>query len=262
MKKMTAIMACAILLFGCATSNSNGPGPESGIKSALNGIAHFILSPIQIAAGLLEGISSLPWFLSMSVHEINKGMAEAQARITLDDTYESAYGKRLSEVADDGETGEVFRRMKHATVYFQKVLKQHGLVDYQNYILTSIDTASSEGYTLFAVVHRPHESIVVADKYKERMVRTFTKDDRLFYEPFEKDSHGRSLDTIIDWAGVPRDTIQTQKAQAVFITMAANAILNKKRSPDYWEVERRWIAGEYKEIAEQKMNNARKEMGV
>ena len=157
---------------------------------------------MQIAAGLLEGIASVPFYMSMSVQKINKGMVDAQAKVTLDDTYESAYGKRVAAVPETGDTGEVFRRMKHATDYFQKVLSRYGVRDAGHYILTSIDTANSKGYTLFAVVYRPFDTITVIDKYDGKTLRTFTKEDRLYYEPFERDSRGRSLDTVIDWAGM------------------------------------------------------------
>ncbi len=262
MKK--SIVTMIILLtftIGCAgTSMRRGPSAEHGIGSAFIGLSHLILSPFQIAAGLLEGISAMPYYLSTNIHDINRGMIDAQASITLDDTYDSAYGSRLNDVPESGDTGEVFRRMKHATKYFQMVLKRYGIQNADRYILTSIDTANSEGYTLFAVVHRPHDTIDVVDKYNSRHYRTYTKNDRLFYEPFKTDLNGRSLDTVIDWAGMPRDFIQTQKAQAILITIAANAVIDGKKSPDYWEEEEKWIAGAFKEISEDKMIGVRDKM--
>lgn len=229
---------------------------------AAMGLMNLVLSPLQIAAGLLEGIASVPFYLSMSVQKINKGLIDAQAKVTLDDTYESAYGKRISSVPESGDTGEVFRRMKHASEYFQKVLKRYGVKNPEKYILTSIDTANNMGYTLFAVVYRPQDSVIVIDKYDGHTVRTFTREDRLYYEPFEKDAQGRPLDTVIDWAGLARDTFATQKGQAVLLTMAANAVVNEKRSPEYWENERCWIAGDFLPIVEQKMNGVRNKMKI
>ena len=185
-----------------------------------------------------------------------------QAQIILDDTYEAAYGKRLHEVPQDGNTGEVFRRMKHATQRFQKVLKAYGVQDSDRYILTSIDTANKEGYTLFAVVYRPVDSITVYDKYDTSVVRTFTKDDRLFYEPFEKDINGRPIDTVIDWAGLLREDIKTQKAQALLITLAANSVIEGKQSLEYWEIERQWIAGEYQQITAERLWVVRERMQI
>jgi hypothetical protein len=35
------------------------------------------------------------------------------------------------------------------------------------------------------------------------------KTDRLFYEPFQKDTNGRALDEIVDWTGLPREDTKT-----------------------------------------------------
>ena len=262
MKRIAIALIFTIIVGGCATPSNDGPSPERGFSSALKGIGHLLLSPFQIAAGLLEGIVAVPYYLSTNLHAINQGLIDAQAKITLDDTYDSAYGKRLAQVPDSGDTGEAFRRMKHATAYFQKVLRQYGVHDAEHYILTSIDTANSEGYTLFAIVYRPVDAITVKDKYDPALVRNFTSEDRLFYEPFQQNLARQPLDTIVDWAGLPRTMVKTQKAQAILITLAANAVVDGKRSPDYWDAERRWIAGEFLEITEDKMNTVRSRMNI
>ena len=74
--------------------------------------------------------------------------------------------------------------------------------------------------------------------------------------------NGRPLDIIVDWSGLPRELIQTQKGQAVLLTMAANAVVDKKRSTDYWPSEKSWIAGEFRTIVEQKMNSVRNKMKI
>jgi hypothetical protein len=154
----------------------------------------------------------------------------------------------------------VFQRMKHASEYFQKVLRRYVVPNADKYILTSIDTANSKGYTLFAVVYRPVSAIRVIDKYDGTTIRNYESSDRLFYEPFARNVNGKPLDTIIDWAAMPRDFIKTQKAQALLLTMAANSVANEKRSPDYWDIEKRWIDGEFQEITEQKMNAVKNKM--
>jgi hypothetical protein len=263
MKKLIAILICSAVMTACATQGTvRGPNTESGLKSALSGIAHLVLSPIQIAAGFAEGVSSLPYYMSTNIHDINQGLVDAQASITLDDTYDSAYGRRLSEAGENGETGEVFRRMKHATKSFQAVLKRYGVFEAERYILTSIDTANNDGYTLFAVVYRPFDSIRVADKYDGLKTRHFTKEDRLFYEPFQKNIDGQPLDTIVDWAGLPREYVKTQKGQSLLITLAANAVANRKIRSDYWENETRWIDGDYLDIVEKQLNAVRQNMDI
>ena len=263
MKRKLCILACCLLLVAsCATAPKEGQtrDPLHGFKMVGAGLVNLILSPIQIALGLLEGISAVPYYLATSLQDINKGLIEAQAKITLDDTYEYAYGKRISAVPESGNTGEVFRRMKHATEYFQKILGRYGVHDAKNYILTSIDTANNMGYTLFAIVYRPHDTIKVIDKYDGKSPRTFSREDRLYYEPFEKDITGDPLDVIIDWAGMEREYILTQKAQAIMMTMGANQVVNGKRRPEYWDIERRWIAGDYQSIVQQKMTSVKNKM--
>ncbi len=121
MKKAIVIVLCLSLIIGCATTEQKSANPEHGFGGALKGLTNLVLSPIQIAVGLVEGIASMPYYLATNIHDINKGMIKADASITLDDTYDSAYGTRLAGVPESGDTGEVFRRMKHATDYFQKV---------------------------------------------------------------------------------------------------------------------------------------------
>jgi len=263
MKKLilaTGLSVC--LISACAHNQNSGPNASHGLGGIFRGIAHLVLSPFQIAAGLLEGVASLPYYASTGLHAINQGMLDAQAKITLDDTYEAAYGKRINDVKADGDTHERFRRMKHATGYLQKVLEQYGIANYQDYILTSIDTANHQGATLFAVVYRPFNSITVVDKYNREKVRKFTNKDRLFYEPYQSDVNGKALDTIVDWAGVPTDSYDSQKMQAVLLTLAANAIANGKRRADYWKVETRWIDGEFLKILEKQKSKINQSMAI
>lgn len=263
MKKLISVLLCLIMIAACATPHQNSrPNPRSGLQSALAGLAHLILSPIQVAAGLMEGISALPYYMSTNIHDINQGLVDAQASITIDDTYDSAYGTRLSQVGENGETGEVFRRMKHATKSFQTVLRRYGVNDAERYILTSIDTANNAGFTLFAVVYRPVDTIHVIDKYDGKSVRRFSKADRLFYEPFQSDVTGKSLDTIIDWAGIHRDFVKTQKGQGILLTLAANAVVDRKRSPNYWQTETRWVAGEYQDIVQKRMAEVQERLKI
>lgn len=80
--------------------------------------------------------------------------------------------------------------------------------------------------------------------------------------PFEKDVNGRMLDEIVDWAAMPREDIRTQKAQAILITLAANSVVEGKRSSEYWEIERRWIAGQFREITTERLVAVRERMDL
>lgn len=250
LKKSIALclIAGAITLVSCQAQVREGePTPQKGLISAFQGIAHLVLSPFQIAAGLMEGIASLPYYAATGIHKVNEGLLKAQSKVSLEDTYQSAYGTDLSKVKENGDTGKVFRRMKDATQYFQNILKQYGVSNYQEYILTSIDTANEDGYTLFAVVHRPQKQITVNDKMSGS-VRTFTVQDRLYYEPYRVDVKSAAVDKIIDFAGLPVEHYKTQKMQAILLTIAANAVVTKKTRSDYWETEEQWMKGGFKEI--------------
>lgn len=262
LKTLVVIFLSVSLVASCAAPQRGGPDAEHGFIGMFKGIGHLILSPVQIAAGLVEGVAALPYYAATSLTAINDGLAKAQAKVTLEDTYESAYGKKLNQVGPEGDTGQVFRRMKNASEYFQKVLKQYGVPDAERYILTSIDTANKEGATLFAIVYRPAKEISVIDKYDGKTIRRFTSEDRLFYEPFDKDVNGRPLDVIIDWAGVPIEYYKTQKQQAVLLTLAANAVAEGRKRSDYWAEERRWIDGQFNEILKQQDDKIRKSLQI
>jgi hypothetical protein len=44
--------------------------------------------------------------------------------------------------------------------------------------------------------------------------------------------------------------------------MAANSVVDGKKSPEYREVERRWIAGQYREITDERLVAVRERMGL
>jgi hypothetical protein len=262
LKTLAAMLLSASLFTSCATPGQGGPAAEHGLAAMFEGIAHLILSPFQIAAGLVEGVAALPYYAATSLTTINDGLSKAQAKITLEDTYDSAYGKQLKQVAPDGDTGQVFHRMKNASEFFQKILRQYGVPDAEHYILTSIDTANKDGATLFAVVYRPVREVSIIDKYDGKTPRRFTSEDRLFYEPYERDEAGRPLDVVIDWAGVPIDYYKTQKQQAVLLTLAANAVAEGRKRSDYWSAERSWIDGRFNEILKQQNEKVKKSLQI
>lgn len=261
MKKLLILLLCFNLLSGCATHQREVPTIEHGFFTALNGLEHLLLSPTQIAAGLLEGIASLPYYLSTHLQTINQGLVDAQADITLNNTYKSAYGKHLSEVSLRFDTDIVFSTMKQATQFIQQVLKQYGISDSSRYILTNIFDRRDQ-YTLLAVVYRPVDTITVIDKQDGKTTRSFYFNDKLFYEPYQRDTRGNFLDIVIDWAVLSKESIQTQKAQAILITLAANSVLNDKKTPKYWKIEKRWLAGGARNIIKKRSEDIKKRMGI
>ncbi len=249
----------AALVTGCATPQQGGPSPEHGFNTFGQGLGHLILSPFMIVAGLLEGVSTVPYFVSADLHEMNRAMVDANAQVNLDRTYQYAYQEKIEDVPASGDTGKIFRHLSAATEHFQRVLKGYGVEEYTHYILTGIRTADREGYTLYAVVYRPE---IVVQVREGGTTRTLKPGDFDYYKPILRDANGRPMDVIIDWAGVPRTTIRTQKGQAILMTIAANSVLVNRRSDDYWAIEERWVAGDYKEIVAERKRYLDTRMGV
>lgn len=259
MKRMLISLFTAALVAGCAAPQQGGPSPEHGFNTFGQGLGQLILSPFMIVAGLLEGVSTVPYFISADLHEMNRAMVEANAQVDLERTYEYAYKEKIEDVPASGDTGKVFRHLSAATEHFQRVLKGYGVEDYKHYVLTGIRTADREGYTLYAVVFRPD---IVVQVREGGTVRTLEPRDFNYYKPIIRDANGRPMDVIIDWAGVPRTTIRTQKGQAILMTIAANSVLVNRRSDDYWAVEDRWVAGEFKEIVAERKRYLDTRMGL
>ncbi len=259
MKRTVISLFMAALVTGCVTPQQGGPSPEHGFNTFGQGLGHLILSPFMIVAGLLEGVSTVPYFVSADLHEMNRAMVEANAQVNLERTYQYAYQEKIEDVPASGDTGKIFRHLSAATDHFQRVLKGYGVEEYTHYILTGIRTADRDGYTLYAVVYRPE---IVVQVREGGATRSLKPGDFDYYKPILRDANGRPMDVIIDWAGVPRTTIRTQKGQAILMTIAANSVLVNRRSDDYWAVEERWVAGEYKEIVAERKRYLDTRMGV
>lgn len=208
------------------------------------------ISGYQAAKGIDTGTAATPLFTAggSSIKEINEEFESANARVTIQDTYEAGYRKSFEKVPPDGDTGQAFQDMPAATIYLQKVLKAKGVSDPDKYILTSIDSAKHSGLTLIAAVYRPEESIRVVDKYGGTFHRTLTCEYRPFYRPYKKSCTGRNLDVVYEWAAVPDECFKEQGQQAILLTLAANKVLEKEPRNDYWAAEQKWIAGDYEDV--------------
>lgn len=263
-RQMLAVtVAASLFVTACASPGSRqGPDPGHGVQTLGEGLGHLMLSPFMIVAGLMEGIAALPYFLGEGVHEINRGLREANARVSLDQTYQYAYDQPLAKVSDDGDTGKVFRDMDEATAHFQKVLRGYGVEDYRRYLLTAIRNADRDGYTLYAVIYRPVDTIKVRNKFQPGRIDTLGPNDRAYYQPHARDADGRPLDLVIDWAGVPRTSIRTQKGQAILMTLAANSVLVNRRSDEYWATEAAWIDGDYRDVVAARKGYLDSRMGL
>lgn len=256
MRQLYIIVLSTFLVTGCVSHRVGEPSPARGLGQALG---YLVFSPVLILAGLLEGIATAPYLIETDLHDMNREMEKANTNVTLDKTYQYAYGRRLDTVPKSGNTGKVFRHMSEATGHFQNVLKGYGVADYDRYLLTAVRSADQAGYTLYGVVYRPARQIRILDP--NNRVRTLSPSDRSYYRPYERDASGRPSDVVIDWAGVPRTTIKTQKGQAILMTLAANSVIINRRSDTYWDIEKRWVEGDYKRIVDERKAQLDRRMG-
>lgn len=203
-----------------------------------------------IAEGLGVGAPALPYYAysKTTLEVIDKEFKDANAKVTIEDTYTYGYKKSFKNLGTDGDTGQTFADMGTATRYLQNILKAKGLSDAENYFLTGIDSAKGLGFTLIAAVHRLGKDIRVYDKFGASNEYTLTCDDPPFYQPYRFDCEGNPLDTVYEWAAVPNDCFEKQGQQAILLTLTANKILENKPKTDYWEAERKWIAGNFMSV--------------
>jgi hypothetical protein len=204
----------------------------------------------QMSKGVEVGSPALPYYAysNSSLEVINDEFKKANAKVTIEDTYTYAYGKSFKGLPPDGDTGQKFNEMSTASRYLQNILKSRGVSDPEHYFMTSIDSAKSFGFTLIAAVYRPNNQLVVLDKFGASSENTLTCEDLPYYQPYRFDCKGNPLDIVYEWAAVPNDCFDKQGHQAILLTLTANKILEKKPKNNYWEAERKWIAGNYKSV--------------
>jgi hypothetical protein len=220
--------------------------------------SNFALSPVQTALSIIGGIPFIPVFAKKSIKTINEFMKQGKVKLTLEFTYENAYEKKWKDVNDEGDTGQVFKNMLEASMYFHKLLMKIDIKNAENYYLTSID--NDKNATLLAVVYRKNKIANVNGKYNPESILSFNSKEPNFYEPYQFDSDNKPLDTIIDFGGVEKTSLSTQKLQSILLTMATNSVLQKKKSPEYWEIEKRWLAGEVEEIMQDQNASVHKKL--
>ena len=248
-----------IALLSCSSKDAvKEDKPTKGTRASARGEVE--LSPAQLSKGFVQGISFIPYLSNTKLLTINDILNKTKIKVSLEVAYEYAYDKKLKEAKADGDTGHVFKDMKDATEHFQKILKRYGLKNYSQYVLTAIDT--DKDYMLYATIERKVNFIKVFDKEKGTKVLSLNPDDPKYYEPYEKDTLDNPLDVIVDFGAVLKKDAYTQKTQSILLTMAANSVLEKKKSPNYWIIEKRWLKGDTKAIMEESEANIDKRIGI
>ena len=86
---------------------------------------------------------------------------------------------------------------------------------------------------------------------------TFRPKDAGWREPYERDVNGQLIDEVVDWAGMEFDLLKQDKITGMLMVLAAEAIKSGKRTPEYWQVERRWMAGESAQIIQESLGKVK-----
>ena len=197
-------------------------------------------------------LSAFPYYIEADteIEDFNADMIAAGAEITLARTYQTAYGLDMKTVKPDGDSRRIFYDSKLATYYLQRILKDYGEPNAENYLITDISTACKHGLRLYAVVYRPRQTVSVIDKYNKESVRTLSPSDIRFYDSYFEDCEGNRLDRIIEWGVMPVNFPMKQKYQAIMLTLGANAVVEHRNRAGYWIAEQQWLNGDFLAVAQ------------
>jgi hypothetical protein len=145
---------------------------------------------------------------------------------------------------------------------FQRLLVSQGMPEEaaRRYVLVgNYAHAWSRGQVLMAVVYRHAgtEPFRAAGK-KTNIPTVFRSDQRAWYEPYERDVNGAAIDEVIDWAAMEYAILRQDKVVATLMVLAAEAVKADKRAHEYWQAERRWIAGETTAVMQESAEKVRR----
>jgi hypothetical protein len=256
------VVVAALLATGCATYDG-----QLALETFGRGVLNLILSPLMIVSGIAQGLAFLPYTIGTGLAELNRGLLQAQA-VSLDDSYKATFGVAIADPRVNQQTGEIAgesglygryrpEAMAEATRAFQRLLVSQGMPEEksQHYVLTGVYThVWSRNHLLLAVVYRHPgmQPFRVVSKHTG-IATTFRPENRGWREAYERDVNGQIIDEVIDWAGIEYSLLRQDKIVATLMVLATEAVKSGKRSPDYWQMERRWIAGQTAHILQESM---------
>ena len=255
-KVSSVLLTTIMLLGGCAT-----PGAPDGHIAANtfgHGLKNLILSPFMIVAGIAQGLAFLPYTIGTALTDLNKGLLQANA-VPLDDSYKATFGVSIEDKRVDQQSGQIqgqpgqYGRYRSQAIFeanssLQRLLVSQGMPEQsaKNYVLTgNYQYALTRGQILLAVVYRhPGEQPFKVAAKQTGITTTFRPGQRGWHEPYQRDVDGQPVDEVIDWAAIDYKVLRQEKVVATLMVLAAEAIKSGKRSPEYWDAERPWMAGE------------------
>lgn len=264
--KWYAGFVLALQMTACAT-----PGGQQGMETFARGVVGLVLSPLMIVAGIAQGLAFLPYTIGTGLAELNRGLVQAQA-VSLDDSYKSTFRVSINDPRVSQQTGaapgeSIYGRyqpeaMAEATRSFQRLLVSQGMPEdkARHYVLAGVYThVWSRGHILLSVVYRHPgmQPFRVGSKHTG-IPTTFRPEQRGWREPYERDVNGQLIDEVIDWVGIEYASMKVDKVVAMLMVIAAESVKSGKRAPDYWEIERRWIAGESTPIMRESTDKVRR----
>ncbi|MFQ5898204.1 MAG: hypothetical protein ACE5JN_08150 [Candidatus Methylomirabilia bacterium] len=260
------LLVSILVLAGCVTMEG-----QLAMETLGRGLANLVLAPFMIIAGLAQGLAFLPYTIGTGLVELNRALLQAQA-VSLDDSYQATFGVSIADPRVDSQTGEVAghnlygryrpEAMPEATRTFQRLLISQGMPEEkaQHYVLGGVYTHTmSRGHILLSVMYRHlgRQPFRVVSKHTG-ITTTFRPENRGWREPYERDVDGQLIDEVIDWAGIEYALLRRDKVVATLMVLAAEAVKSGKRSPEYWQVERRWIAGETTQIIRESLDKVKR----
>jgi hypothetical protein len=264
---VSVIVVVALLVTGCATG---GEGP-SGFEVFARGLAALMLSPFMIVGGIAQGLGFLPYTVGVALTDMNRALLQAQA-VSLDDSYKAAHGVSIDDPRVHPQTGEIrdggglYGRYRPEAIFeanraFQRLLVSQGMSEEraQHYVLAGIYThAWSRGHILLTVVYRHPGAQPFRVRAKTTgIVTTLRPTQRGWYEPYASDLDGRVIDEVIDWAGLEYRLLRQDKVVATLMALAAESVKQGRRQHDYWQAERRWLAGESPAVMRESLDRVR-----
>jgi hypothetical protein len=258
---VSLMVVVGLLLTGCATPGG-GPNGRVAAENVGRGLVNLLLSPLMIVAGIAQGLAFLPYTIGVGLADLNKALQQANA-VPIEDSYKATFGVSINDRRVDPKSGEVrgqeglYGRYRSEAIFeanraFQRLLVSQGMPEEmaRQYALTgNYRYAWSRGQVLLAIVYRhPGVQPFRVNAKQTGIVTTFRPDQRGWYEPYERDVNGQVVDQVIDWAAMEYGLLRQDKLVATLMVLAAEAVKSGKQSPEYWEVERRWMAGDTAQI--------------
>jgi hypothetical protein len=214
-------------------------------------------------------LAFLPDAVGMAVTELAQVLHWANA-VSLDDAYKATFGVSIGDRPVHQETGKVRAQRKaygryklealpEVTGAFHRLLMSQGMSHEtaHKYVLVGDYThAWSGGQVLLAIVLRHSRTAPFRARHKHsNIVTTFNADQRAWYEAYERNVNGQAIDEVIDWAPLQCGVLRHDKVVATLLVLATEAVKFDKRSPDYWQAERRWLAGDIAAVIQESAAN-------